>query len=84
MIDLPAPKQRYDARAAAYAADAAADATRATRMKLKRDAEAAMLHGAYTSLKAQRLEREAREIRRACEVPWGGVILAIVVVLVLS
>ena len=55
--------------------------------KLRRDGcsqaaldKAAMLHGAYTLRKTQRLEREARRIRRARVVLWGGVILAAVTV----
>jgi len=42
-----------------------------------------MLHGAYTLRNAQRLERGAREIRRARVVLWGGVILAAVTVVVM-
>jgi len=46
--------------------------------------KAAMLHGAYTLRKTQRLEREARRIRRARVVLWGGVILAAVTVAALA
>ena len=53
--------------------------------KLRRDGcsqaaldKAAMLHRVYISLKAQRLEREARRVRRARVVLWGGVIFAAV------
>jgi len=45
--------------------------------------KAAMLHGAYTLHKVQRLEREARRVRRPRVVLWGGVILAAVAVVAL-